>query len=668
MALCVLSATAAVAQHVLLPFSQHRDIAALSSRGSEQATLKAAEYAYLVDVSVGTPAQKMSLLISTSTGHSWVPDANTPECSPDWYYNRYMTSSSSGRSSFTIPASECNWGSFNKTLSSTYLPANRRYSTFSSRSMINSVSGNNMTDKLVVGSIEFDDYPMGLVESAISWVGTLGLGYNQSRSSSSSSSSGVYPNIMDRLVSSGKIASPAYSIWLDNAEGTSGGLLFGAIDKSRYTGELVRFPASTSYSYDYSFGTTVVSINGTSGSGSAMPAIKSNDFPLDVTIGPGEVISFLPEVLADKIADMAGATFNKTSGIFTIPCDAGKTSNTKFVLGLSGSGGPQLSVETADLVVPSRLIGLTYGTRYLVNATNTCIFGIQKYSSSTSGGWYSSYSSSSSYSSYNLGSSLLRRTYLVYDLANAEIAVAPAKFAAKDAPSPTIVAFASYSAAVPSASSFCVDRYYCRSSGGGSGTGSGSGSGSGSDSGSGSGSGSGYGGRYGDGVGGSGLAYWEKIAIGIGVSFGVLFLIAAVAGIIACSRRRNRGTEGKDIDEEGQEGEAPPAMAHNAVAQNNMRGSMVLPPGTLPVIQEGAEPSTQAPVQAPQLPALGSQARPITPPEPTASANSNRASVAVSALSDEPEQAQAQTQTSLPEPPVPILPKGKEKEVERSEA
>jgi hypothetical protein len=660
---CLLGATTAATQHVLLPFSKHHDTPKLSARASEQTSLKSAQYAYLVDVSVGTPAQKLSLQISTSTADTWVPDANTVACSPDWYYRESYYGSSSYDD--LIPASECLWGSFNKSLSSTYLPANRRYDDFSNSYLDGTyVSGDNMTDKLVIGNLEFDDYPMGLATYAYRWLGVLGLGSNQS--SYYSSSSGEYPTVLDRMVSGGKIASPAYSIWLDNAEGTSGGLLFGAVDRSRYTGDLVSLSAYSSYSYRYGFGTTVSSINGTSSSGASMPAIRSNDFPLDVTLGPGEVFSYLPESIADQIAEMAGATYNRTLQYYTVPCDAAKTNNTNFVFELGGSGGPKLDVETADLVLPTTVLSTGASSNPRLNATNLCLFGIQKYYSSSS-----SSSSSSYYSYYNLGSSLLRRSYLVFDLANREIAVAPVKFpSASETLTPNIAVFEAYGAAIPGASSFCTSSY-CYSSNDDDDDGYDSGSGSGSGSGPGPGSGYGSGSR----TSAAGLERWQQVAIGVGVSFGVLILLGAIAGIFVCIRLRRGEGVPKEADEESREGDAQPAEAA-AAAQNGTRSSGVLA-GALPVIQEKQEevpePNTQAPAQAPQLPALGTElARAITPPEPTASSNSNRASVAVSALSDDAQAPpQAQIQDPVPEAeeaPAPASPKGKGKEVDRSAA
>lgn len=621
---------ATAAAHVLLPFSNpHGRVSNLSPRvDSEQLSLKSAEYPYLIDVSVGTPPQKLSLVVSPSSGLTWVPDASTTTCSPDLYYRKYYDDDYG--IDYEIPPSYCPWGSFNASLSETYLKANRRYSSFTATAIDGYyVDGSNFTDKLTVGDIQLDDFPMGLVGSGSTFLmlGVLGLGSNGSSSYYSSNNGAKYANFLDRLVSSGKATTPAYSIWLDNAEGTAGGLLFGAIDRSRYTGDLLRLPADpygySSYSYSRrSFAAAITSVNGTTDAGFTMPSIRTNDFPVDVTIGAADVFSYLPESLVEAVADMVGATYNKTMRSYMIPCDTGKSNATKFVFELGGTGGPTLNVETSDLVVPlsMRYFRTTSGYYYPRYDNSTCLFGLQTRDSY--------YSSSSTYE-YTIGSPLLRRTYMVFDAVNEEVALAPVKFASgSDAPSPDIVAFESYGAHAPSATLFCSSG---RCSGcltsdctGGSGSG-------------------GYGGGGGSGWGydnstSSMVQHWRSVAIGLGVTFGVLTLVAitALCVIIARLYRGDGPAAAKEVDSEdgGAEAQVPaPVMST---------------PGTLPAIPEtqGAVP-TQA--QSPQLPVLA-----VTPPPPEPTVSSNRDSVAVSALSEEQPPAEAS---------VPGSPKGKGKEV-----
>lgn len=632
-AICVSGATTAAA-HVLLPFSRRSDIPSpkLTARASSEQTALTSStgYAWVVDATVGTPGQRLSLLVSSSVSDTWVPDADSAGCSPDDYY------SASSYNGYDIPSPQCRWGSYNYTNSETYLPANQRYSSFNPSYVDDLyVYGDNMTDKLVVGDIEMDDFPMGLVSSASRWIGILGLGHNRS-----SSAYDTYPTFMDRMVSSGKIATPAYSMWLDNAEGTSGGLLFGAIDQSRYTGELFRLPGQSGYySYSTTLGTTLESINGTTDSGDVMPSIRSNDFPVDVTVGPGELFSFLPELLADEMASIAGATYNETLGYYTISCDAGRTNSAKFVFELGGSGGPLLSAEMSDLVIPASAVDTSYLSQYWGNETEICFFGVQERSTY------------SSYNTYNLGSSLLRRTYLVFDLANDEIALAPARFSSSsDSPSPTIVAFESYGATVPSAVMFCTSgrcasecsTWDCIDS-------------TSTDD---SRSNPNFDPSNGD------LAQWQSIAIGVGVGVGVLILIGAAAAVVIWTRLclgDRKGAAEKGVDEgTGTRSQLSESTQGPAEAQGGNGGTtsptVTLPPGALPVIQEGPG----ADKEAHQLPALGAQpTRPITP-EATSTPNSAAAAVLASSEDQQPPDSAEGAQTSG----AGMSQKGKGKEVD----
>lgn len=623
---CVFGAATAASRHVFLPFSYHSDVPGpeLTARTSSEHTgLSAvAGYAWAVNVTVGTPGQPLSLLVSPSVGDTWVPDAETSECSPDWYYRNYYGYSGD----YDIPSPQCHWGSYNYSQSQTYLPANQRSSGFEAYYVDGvSVYGRNMTDKLVVGGVEVDDFPMGLVDSADRWIGILGLGFNRSTTSAN-----VYPNFMDRIVSSGKIETPAYSMWLDNAEGTSGGLLFGAIDQSRFTGDLLRLQTSSRYSYRTSFGAVLSRINGTTGSGDAMPPIRSNDFPVDVTIGPAEVFSFLPSLLAEGIAAMAGAVYNETLGYMLIPCDAGTTNSANFVFELGGSGGPLLSVQTADLVIPPRAVS-AYSTSAWLNGTDICFFGIQKRSTS---------SSYSDYSYYNLGNSILRRTYLVFDLANDEIALAPAKFSSgSGSPSPTIVAFESYGATVPAAAAFTGNTDNPRS-----GPNYGSSSSSEED-----------------------RTRWQSVAIGVGVGFGILTLISTVAAVIIW-RRLYRGGKNDAAEKGGdKEGVAPTQPSEPVPSPADAQGageevtspSAASPLGTLPAIQEGAEPN-QAAAQ-PAAPAAH-LSRPIMPTEVASPLDRGSVTVPLPSRDQQPQERSAPGEVSAP----PRSPKGKGKEVDRA--
>jgi hypothetical protein len=78
---------------------------------------------------------------------------------------------------------------------------------------------------------------------------------------------------------------------------------------------------------------------------------------------------------------------------------------------------------------------------------NECLFGVQKVDSSPT---------ASITPFYNIGSSLLRRTYMVFDIANDGMALAPIKFplGSSGPPRPSVVAFESFGATIPSSTLF----------------------------------------------------------------------------------------------------------------------------------------------------------------------------------------------------------------------
>lgn len=443
-----------VGAQIHLPFSrQVRDLSkVLVGRDNNPSVASwGHDYVFLVNATVGTPGQALSLVLSPSATDTWVPDASSGYCNYtvdyDYYYDydldKYVYNNTYG--------SLCLWGSFNKSLSSTYQLANQKYRDWSTRLPdATYADGTNFTDTLKLGSIELKDFPMGLADSSDQWIGVLGLGGNYSYYGAK------YDNFPDLLVSQGRMASKAYSIWLDDEAGKSGNLLLGAVDTSKYSGTLTRIDGYASYALLGSFGVSVNGINGSSSSTAAMEAIKGNDLPFDASIGVGETFSNLPDALAKKIWSLAGASYNSTIDLATIACDAATKAadgGARFNFRLAGPDGPVLDVRLADLILPQSVAGKMWRAGYsnpYLPPTNRCLFAVQNGST-----WGYSSSSSSSYGYYNLGSALLRRSYMVFDIANREVALAPVKFGSTAASA--VVPFDTYYAPAPSATKYCGD-------------------------------------------------------------------------------------------------------------------------------------------------------------------------------------------------------------------
>lgn len=258
-------------------------------------------------------------------------------------------------------------------------------------------------------------------------------------------SGGQCPTFIDRVASSGAIASPGYSIWLDDTEGNTGSLLLGAIDQSRYEGTLVHL---NTYPLVKGFRVKLSSISGTGIREISMLALKDipDEFHTLVDIDPGKPYSYLPLTVVEAIAEFISAKWNSTLDRVVIPCDAGMNSDEEIRFELGGAGGPILTARIRDLVVHPDVSYWELTLR--TNDPRLCLFGVQYLSNSLG------YSMPPS---WNLGSSLLRRTYLAFDTYNLQVAFAPVKFVSGAVPKPEIVPFARLNAHIPMSKHFCAN-------------------------------------------------------------------------------------------------------------------------------------------------------------------------------------------------------------------
>lgn len=317
-----------------------------------------------------------------------------------------------------------------------------------------------MSDDLTLeGMLTIPNLTMGLVNETSSYtggysfMGVLAIGYNDSTSD----------NFPDLLVEQGLINTTAYSIWMDDEAATSGSLLFGAIDTSKFTGNLTRIQSSYSY---IDMMVQVVGINatmtasspititgGTDEDSSSTDSETDGDIPIfTATYSPPDTLSIVPSVIASQIWQIVGAYYQEDYGLALIGCSAASDTTMNFTmqLGSQGADGPIITATMSDLVIPSSELNLSSQTSsyYSDIDGDVCVFGVQN---SSVLGYTDSYGYGSQ--AYSLGSTMLRRTYSVFDLANSEVAIAPVVFGASEASN--IVPFTSYGATVPLSTVIC---------------------------------------------------------------------------------------------------------------------------------------------------------------------------------------------------------------------
>ncbi|KAK7935263.1 hypothetical protein PG985_000758 [Apiospora marii] len=457
-------ATGANAQ-VLLPFSRQaspqRGSAPQQRRsGSEDNTATdvkffPADATYMVNVVVGTPEQNLSLGLTLSDYISWVPDAD--RCNRYYsYYSPYHV----------VSREDCLRDGFKANESSTLVyevderykshgnddddykrDSNKTFSVYYQDGT--SAYGKSVRDVMgLPGGAQVSNLTFGLASSSDTATGVLALGFNNSESYSDVDD----PSFLDSLLADGQVNSQAFSMWLDSEDASSGNLLLGAVDRSAFEAPLVRFDIEQSHrhadGYTYKTGTfnaQVTAFNtSTANEGALTPVQNKTELPF-VTIDPSYTISELPQDLAEHIWSMAGATWDPYYDMATINCSQRDNVTGRVGIQFSSEYGPSLTVPLSDLVLPNDTWTSQKWDGDLGAAVSVCAFGVQN---ATMHNRQKQAWGRGDEPEYTIGAPLLKRSYLVFDLASKEMAMAPVKYSASRTEDDILV-FPTYGANIP---------------------------------------------------------------------------------------------------------------------------------------------------------------------------------------------------------------------------
>lgn len=273
---------------------------------------------------------------------------------------------------------------------------------------------------------------MGLAEQTDIPFGLVGIGYKSNEASLETVQT-TYPNLPISMQTSGNIKTVAYSLWLNDLDASKGSLLFGAIDTEKYQGNLALLdllPSNSRTGQITEFNVALTSVSGHSSSGS--DSLTSSSFPMNALLDSGTTLSYLPSDITNQIWQEVGAAYVQSLGVAVVPCTFA-TSSAYFSFGFGGSQGPRINITMDELVLESAGVTLSNGRH---KGTSACVFGIQAQPSSDG-----------SPNNALLGDTFLRSAYVVYDLENNQVAIAPTKF---NASSSNVVPFPSKGATIPS--------------------------------------------------------------------------------------------------------------------------------------------------------------------------------------------------------------------------
>ncbi|KAL3237717.1 pepsin-like aspartic protease RNJ42_00704 [Nakaseomyces bracarensis] len=393
---------------------------------------------YSVTLEVGTPAQKIVVLVDTGSSDLWVTGSDNPYCASsssflrkrdddgtttiapssmnsevhneglwDWLTGGGRATRTSTRSTPTATGSagaratiDCSkYGTFDTSKSSTWSSNHTGFliqygdTTFA--------SGTWGQDQLHLSDLNVTGLSFAVANQTNSTVGVLGIGLPalevtySGKNSASGTKPYQYANLPMVLVNSGAIHKNAYSLFLNNASAEYGSVLFGAVDHSKYSGPLVTVPmvntyAASGFKNPIQFEITLSGLGITmDGSNTTITTTK-----IPALLDSGTTLTYFPEAIVDSIMNTVGATYSRSVGYYTFDCPA-NVNDFNIVFDFNGF---QISASISDFVI---------GT----NGQN-CILGILPQST---GGAI-------------LGDSFLNSAYVVYDLENYQISLGQADY------------------------------------------------------------------------------------------------------------------------------------------------------------------------------------------------------------------------------------------------
>ena len=360
-------------------------------------------------VTIGTPAQPLSLQIDTGSSDIWTEIASSQLCK------------SSGS-----PCADT--GTYDNTTSSTYKFVNSDFD-IQYQDGTEAV-GDYATETFGIGNAIVTDLEFGVGTESTSTEGVMGIGFDTNEAIVQF---GIkpYPNLPDQLVSQNFIQSRAFSLYLNDLDAQTGVVLFGGVDTARYNGQLATFPINTiSGGVATAFSITLTGMSVTPPSGAADINVANNSgFPVPIVLDSGSSYLSLPSGMLQSLAQILGATYSNQVGGYIFQSCLLQYRNASVNFFFSGL---EIKVPFDEIIVqPTDTNGETIT---LSNGQPLCMIGAVPNPSGQIG---------------VLGDTFLRSAYVVYDLDNSEISLAQTRFNSTDT---NIVAIGKGSGAVPNAS------------------------------------------------------------------------------------------------------------------------------------------------------------------------------------------------------------------------
>jgi hypothetical protein len=352
-------------------------------RATVEAALDNEETLYFVNASLGSPPQSVRLHLDTGSSDLWVNTPSSRLCqlrqAPCTFAGTYDANSST---SYQYVGSYFNIS---------YVDGS-------------GASGDYVSDAVTIGNTKLDRLQFGIGYVSSSAQGILGIGYEVNEVQVGRAGLQPYRNLPSQMVQDGLIGSNSYSLWLNDLDSNTGNILFGGVDTARYTGQLETLPVQSENGLTSEFLITLTSLK-------LGPTTIADGRALAVLLDSGSSLTYLPDDLVMTIYNDVGATFDATQGAAYVPCALANMPNMALTFTFSK---PTISVGMDELVL--ELVTSSGRRPTFQDGREACLFGIAPAGSGTN----------------VLGDTFLRSAYVVYDLENNQISLAPTNFNATE--------------------------------------------------------------------------------------------------------------------------------------------------------------------------------------------------------------------------------------------
>ncbi|ODV95409.1 hypothetical protein PACTADRAFT_23646, partial [Pachysolen tannophilus NRRL Y-2460] len=248
---------------------------------------------YVSNIKLGTPAQDITVIVDTGSSDLWVVSSDT-------------TSSEVFCSVFG--------GMFNSSDSVTFHSNDTYFYDYYSDGT--TASGTWGYDVVQINDIVAYNLSFGLANNtnqdgnAILGLGLMELEATDANISQTDFEDYTYFNLPQKLVELGVISRNVYSLFLNNQYSYSGSILFGAVDYTKFIGDLTTHPLTSTEEF-------MIALSGISFNGENL---GTENAVYDALFDCGNTAITIPASIAKPILEYTNSTYNNDSGLYAQTC------------------------------------------------------------------------------------------------------------------------------------------------------------------------------------------------------------------------------------------------------------------------------------------------------------------------------------------------------------